>query len=147
MRRSVKGSTAVDWQWVVGIVVSLATGGGVAALISAVSSRRKVRSEIAVNLAEAEKKEAEATEIINKAAGVAVGMLQGELCRYQKENEAMRAEIEALQKGQAEHERQIAALQMMFDEVLTGAHTLFEQVVELRGEPRYRPPERRKHGS
>jgi len=47
---------------------------------------------------------------------------------------------------QEKHEREISELRTaveQFEQVLTGAHVLYEQVVELNGQPKYKPPERR----
>jgi ABC-type phosphate transport system auxiliary subunit len=70
------------------------------------------------------------------------------------ENEGMRCEMEALRKENAElrdvqqrHAQQIVELQALveqFEQVLIGAHLLYDQVVEAKIEPKYKPPERRR---
>lgn len=147
------------------IVVALA-GGGLAGLVTAMAARRKAPSEISVNEAEADRKDAETAHIITQAAGAAATLLKDQLDRVQAENrlirqengtlkcemEVLRNENTRLMDVQQKHEQQISELRSdlravveQFEQVLTGAHVLYEQVVELRVEPKYKPPERRKH--
>ena len=141
------------WTFVLTLITGVLTGGGIGGIILALNARRKAKSEIAANEAEAsnknaeaEKKEAETSEIITRAAGAVAQMLEVQLCALRNEVDQLRAENAALRQVQAKHEREISELQAMceqFDEVLTGAHELYSQVVELNHTPKYKPPERR----
>jgi len=144
-----------DWlQYIIGAAAAILGGGGLAAIFNWLNSRKKVKSEIAFTEADTEKKEAETTEIITRAAGAAAEMLSQQLKILRSENATMHCEIEALQKEnkllkvvQQKHEQKIIDLQAIaeqFDQVLDGAHTLYGQVIELNGEPKYKPPARRK---
>lgn len=142
---------------IVGLVSAL-FGGGIASLIMVFIARRKAPSEIAINEAEAVRKEAEAAEIINRASKEAIDWmkgrltdLRGEISTLQKDNSELRVEVCGLQKENSELRRvqekqqdEIIELQEMFDVVLAGAHVLHDQVVEMNGKPKYTPPERRK---
>jgi chromosome segregation ATPase len=139
------------WTFALTLITGVLTGGGIGGIILAINARRKARSEIAVNEAEAEnkeadaeKKQAETSEIITRAAGEAVKLLQSQLCEMGKRIDALTTENEHLRETQARHEKEITELQDLFDVVLAGAHILHAQVVELHGEPKYKPPERRK---
>jgi hypothetical protein len=73
-------------------------------------------------------------------------MLDTQICALRKEVDLLRADNTALRQVQAKHEREITHLQEMcnmFEEVLAGAHLLYEQVCELKVEPKYRPPQKR----
>jgi hypothetical protein len=115
---------------IIALITALLAGGGLGGLISALVARRKVPSEIRNNVADAERKEAEATDIITRAAGQVTQMMEVRICLLQKEVDELR--------------RQVEELQVLFDTVLAGAHVLFTQVIELNGQPKYTPPERRK---
>jgi hypothetical protein len=132
------------WTFVLTLITGVLTGGGIGGIILALIARRKAKSEIAVNENEADKKEAETTEIITRAAGEAVKLMQSQLCEMGKQIEALQVENSALRTVQAKHEKEITELQELFDVVLAGAHLLHDQVVELNGTPKYKPPERRK---
>ena len=125
------------WTFALTLITAVLTGGGLGSLILAMVSRRKAKSEIAEN-------EAEATEIITRAAGEAVKLMQSQLCEMGKRIDVLTVENEQLRKVQAKHEKEITELQDLFDVVLAGAHILHAQVVELNGTPKYKPPERRK---
>lgn len=132
------------WTFALTILAAVLGGGGLGTLILAIVSRRKASSEIAVNEQEAEKKEAEASEIITRAAGEAIKWMQSRLCELRAEVDALRVANVELRKGQDRQQGEINELQEMFDVVLAGAHVLHDQVVELNGTPKYKPPERRK---
>lgn len=123
--------------WLIPILVAALTGGGVAAILNALNARRKAGSEIKVTEADAGKKEAETADIITNAAGKAAEILSKQICKLAAENETMQKEIEDLKQ-------RIIELEERFDEVLTGAHVLYEQVVSNGLDPKYKPPERRK---
>lgn len=132
------------WTFALTVLTAVFTGGGLGGIILALVSRRKAKSEIKEN-------EAETTEIITRAAGEAVKLMQSQLCKLEAEVETLRAENvelkqthEEMRQTQARHEKEITELQDMFDVVLAGAHVLHAQVVELNGTPKYKPPERRK---
>lgn len=132
----------------------LLAGGGIAGVINALVSKIKAKGEIKNMAADTEKKEAETAEIITRAAGAAAQLLEKQLVKLQDENQVLSCKLTALENEntelrnvQARHEKEITVLQSIaekFDEVLGGAHTLYDQVVELHGEPKYKPPERRK---
>ena len=141
-------------------VAAALAGGGVAGLITALNARRKTPSEIQVNEAEADRRDAETAHIITQAAGAAANLIREQLDRLQTENSAIRTKNAALECEmqtlrdenakllivQEKHEREISELRTaveQFEQVLTGAHVLYEQVVELNGQPKYKPPERR----
>ena len=143
-----------DWlQYIIGAAAAILGGGGLAAILNWINSHKKVKSEIAFTEADTEKKEAETTEIITRAAGAAAEMLSQQLKSLRAENVTMHCEIEALQKEnkslkdvQQKHEQKIIELQALveqFDQVLSGAHTLYDQVIEMNGQPKYKPPARR----
>ena len=125
------------WTFALTLITAVLTGGGIGSIILALVSRRKAKSEIKEN-------EAETTEIITRAAGEAVILMQSQLCEMGKRIDALTAENEQLRATQARHEKEITELQDMFDVVLAGAHVLHAQVVELNGTPKYKPPERRR---
>jgi hypothetical protein len=142
-----------DWLQVILVLSATLVGsGGVAGIITALIARHKTASEIDVNKAEVEKKEAETAEIITRAAGAAAELLSCQLATLKAENETMRCEIQALQKEnttlktiQAEQGQQILELQSIaeqFDQVLEGALVLYDQVIELNVEPKYVPPKK-----
>jgi hypothetical protein len=142
-----------DWlQVILTLSATLVGAGGVAGIITALIARSKTASEVDVNKAEVEKKEAETAEIITRAAGAAAELLPLQLATLKAENETMRCEIQALQKEntalktiQAEQGQQILELQSIaeqFDQVLEGALVLYDQVIELNVEPKYVPPKK-----
>jgi len=140
------------------ILGSLLAGGGAAAIINAWNARRKAPSEIKVNDAGAEKIEAETAGLLIKAAAEALKLvkeeLEGQIKNIRSENSSLRCEVTELKSENAElekvqkrHEYEIGELQKIadkFDEVLGGAHTLYDQVIDMDGTPKYKPPERRK---
>jgi predicted RNase H-like nuclease (RuvC/YqgF family) len=144
----IEGHTLVD------ILLAVGGFGGVAALIYALIARRKAPAEIKVIEktakkadAEADKADAEASEIVTRAMKQLQESLGKQICDLQAENRLLRFELTEMRAVQAKHEGEIAHLNAMceqFDEVLTGAHVLFGQVVELNGVPKWKPPERRK---
>lgn len=147
--------TIVD---IITLLVAGLLGGGGAAWLTAWNARRKASSEINVNDAEANKKEAETADILIKAAGAAVTLLKKELeeqiGKVSAENSALRCQVAelrtentSLRDVQQRHEHEIGELKAIaekFEEVLGGAHMLYDQVIELNGAPKYKPPERRK---
>lgn len=107
-------------------LLSVLFSGGIAAIITALIARKKAKSEI-------KKTEAETAEIITRAAQNAVETLQNQICNLKSEIDRLRERVTELE-----------AMCEQFDEVLTGAHMLHEQIVlELHGTPKYHPPERR----
>ena len=147
--------SAENW---ITLLAALLAGGGIASLINALVARRKAGSEIKHTDAGTGKTEAETTDIIVRAAGSAVELVRKELekqiqgvsdenGKLRCELNALRAENATLREIQGRHDKEILELQAIverFDEVLGGAHVLYDQVVELHGEPKYKPPERRK---
>lgn len=154
---------------IVAMVAALLTSAGIGGIISAwINTKiasRKAPSEIKHTNASTEKTEAEAAkadaetaDIIVKAAGNALILVKQEFERQinglNSANSTLSCEIEALKSEnialrgvQQRHEQEITELQKIaeqFDEVLSGAHILFDQVVALNGQPKYKPPERRK---
>jgi ribosome-binding ATPase YchF (GTP1/OBG family) len=139
---------------VVTIVVAMLAGGGIAGLINALNARKKAKSEIKNTEAVTEKTEAETTDLIVKTAAGVLVLVKDELKSIKDENTALRCEVTEWKTKYADvvnvqqrHEQEIAELQKIaeqFDEVLGGAHVLYDQVVELKAEPKYKPPERRK---
>jgi hypothetical protein len=142
------------WQVALAIVSATLAGGGMGGLITALVSGRKATSEIKLTEADAEKTEAETAEIITRAAQTAAQLLEGQLKNLRTENAGLRCDIQALrdenislrevQARQSQELLELRAAVDKFDEVIAGAHILYEQVVEMNGEPKYKPPERRK---
>jgi len=147
-----------DWlQVILALSATLVGAGGIAGIITALIAKRKATSEIQktnseidVNKAEVERKEAETAEIITRAAGAAAELLSVQLATLKAENETMRCEIQALKKENSslkdileQQGQQISGLQCLaeqFDQVLAGALVLYDQVVELKANPKYEPP-------
>lgn len=143
---------------IITLLVAGLLGGGGAAWLTAWNARRKASSEIKVNESDANKKEAETAEILVNVAKKAVILVKEELeeqiGKVSAENSALRCEVAelknenaALRDIQQRHETEISELQVIagkFEEVLGGAHMLYDQVIELNGAPLYKPPERRK---
>lgn len=118
------------WTFALTLVTAVLAGGGIGGIILALIARKKAKSEIAVNESEAEKKEAEASEIITRAAGQAIQFMENRICTLQREVDALKVQVDELQE--------------MFDSVLAGAHVLHAQIVdELHATPKWKPPERR----
>lgn len=118
--------------WVT-VLVAFLTGGGIAGLISAIVSWRKSGPE-------REKTEAEAADIIARAATEVTKNMEKRLCAMQNEIDQLREENKALKEEVAE----LREMCEQFDDVLSGAHALYDQLVENHHKPRYKPPERRK---
>ena len=150
---------------IITVVVAFLTGGGIAGLVNALIARRKAPGEIQSIAAGTEKTEAETADILVKIAGQVVMLvkaefekkiqnMENEMGKLRNENGSlhsemgtMRQENMALRDVQLRHEQEISELQAIvakFEEVLGGAHILYDQVVELKGIPKYQPPARRK---
>jgi hypothetical protein len=118
-------------EFVLTLITGVLTGGGIGGIILALIARRKAKSEIAVNESDAEKKEAETSEIITRAAGQAIQFMENRICTLQREVDALKTQVDELQD--------------LFDSVVAGAKILHAQIVdELHATPKWNPPERRK---
>ena len=136
-----------DWLNIVSIVGGLVIGSGMASMIVALIAMYKARSERKKTIADADLVEAETTEkyqlIADRAADRALKLddrikhLESTVQQQQLEIGALQCENQLLR---TDHQK----LADDFDHVLIGAHMLHDQVIEMNGEPRYEPPERRK---
>ncbi|MFZ6029967.1 MAG: hypothetical protein ACOYYS_19815 [Chloroflexota bacterium] len=122
-----------------GILVGL---GGPASLVGAAILLYKARTERRKLSADTELVEAETMEkyqaIADRAADRALRLDE----RVKQLEETVRQQQIVIETLQCENAALRADIDE-FDKVLVGAHVLHDQVIELKGEPKYKPPARR----
>lgn len=96
------------------------------------------------------KAKADAADIITQASSRAVELVQGQLDEMCTQFKSLDGKYRALKQAhdnlKRAHDKLQSAhdnLSRMFENVLTGAHKLRDQVIALKGIPVYEPPERR----
>jgi peptidoglycan hydrolase CwlO-like protein len=108
------------------VLAALFAGGGLGGLINALVARRKSKAETA--------------DIITHAAAEVTKILNAQICQMDKRIQELQSQLESAEKRIEELETMCE----QFDEVLTGAHVLHDQIVkELHATPKWKPPERR----
>lgn len=137
-----------DWLDVATMIAGLLLAlGGISSLIGAFIVLSKARGERSKLGADTRLVEADTAQIYQKIADRAaeralklderVQQLETQVDAQQKTIEILQCENVSLR---ADHEK----LAEEFERVLRGAHVLHDQVIELNGEPKYKPPNRRK---
>jgi hypothetical protein len=71
--------------------------------------------------------------------GVVIGNLSEDYKRLDGENTALREEMATLEKADEERRQEISRLWRWIDELFDGAKRLYEQVLDLGGQPCYIP--------
>lgn len=117
--------------YIVPIVIALITTGlpGIVALVVQIVQSRKVK--------------ADATDVITEAAKKAVELVRSQLDNLQTEYKDLNDRLDELQTKHGSLQRSHDKLAVEFERVLSGAHQLKDQVIELNAIPVYNPPERR----